>query len=356
MENGVKQLSDLFRTCLFEIPIYQRAYAWGTDDPKNRQCAAYLMDLLEHPGGDRAYFLGAVLLRSLERDIDYARFAIVDGQQRFTTTVIFAAAAIEVLSANPRHKALVKSLSRTFIVCPDSQKRKLRTVVSDDSVFVGMLKNPVCRSPSIQTPSQQRLISARIFFAERFGKMPEQQLLDVVKRLMSAQVLVYSVSDDAGATQIFELANDRGKRLTQLESVKSVLMHRLYLDSISVNEANRDLAIVQNHFAGILRTIEALESVFQAPDEDALLDIHCIAYLTWTDDSWGTAREMAKNQISCISNKQEKVKWILEFSKSLEQSYLALQGILATGRCMESIQCLTVLGLWQGLFPLIIKA
>jgi hypothetical protein len=40
----------------------------------------------------------------------------------------------------------------------------------------------------------------------------------------------------------------------------------------------------------------------------------------------------------------------------LKQSYLALQGILTTGRTMESIQCLTVLGLWQGLFPLIIKA
>jgi hypothetical protein len=354
MENGVNKISDIFSNCFFEIPIYQRSYSWGTDDPSNGQCAAYLSDLREHPGGDRSYFLGAVLLRSLDRN-DGAYFAIVDGQQRFTTTVLFAASAVEVLSKYTKHAKLVRLLSKTFITCPASKKRKLTTVISDDAVFSAIINMPPSFPASTQTPSGQRLISARKFFTNKLEEIPEQELINIVNRLLSAQVLIYAVSDDAAATQIFELANDRGKRLSQLESLKSVLMHRLYLDSSSTSQANHDLAIVQNHFAGIFRTVEKLENIFQAPDEDAVLSTHCIAYLKWTSESWDTARIMAKSEIVKISKSPDKVKWILDFSESLEQTYHAVFNILTNGRNSKPIECLTVLGLWQGLWPLLVK-
>ena len=37
--------------------------------------------------------------------------------------------------------------------------------------------------------------------------------------------MVYAVGSAEDATQIFELQNDRGKRLTSLEALKSFLMH-----------------------------------------------------------------------------------------------------------------------------------
>ena len=49
--------------------------------------------------------------------------------------------------------------------------------------------------------------------------------------LHNSRLLVYSVDTPAEATQIFEFQNDRGKRLTELERLKSFLMHQIYLHS-----------------------------------------------------------------------------------------------------------------------------
>ena len=73
---------------LFEIPAYQRPYAWTTE-----QAAELLDDLLTVMGADgkmddvSPYFLGSIVLI---KDASRARAQVVDGQQRLTTlTILF---------------------------------------------------------------------------------------------------------------------------------------------------------------------------------------------------------------------------------------------------------------------------
>ena len=81
---------------------------------------------------------------------------------------------------------------------------------------------------------------------------------------------------DLEATQIFELQNDRGKRLTDLEALKSFLMHGIYLHAGS--NAESDLNILQTNFAAIYRAAEKMEAFYDSRHEDELLSDHCIAF------------------------------------------------------------------------------
>ena len=75
---------------LFEIPAYQRPYAWTTE-----QATELLDDLLTAMGNDgemeevSPYFLGSIVLI---KDAHRALAQVVDGQQRLTTlTILFCA-------------------------------------------------------------------------------------------------------------------------------------------------------------------------------------------------------------------------------------------------------------------------
>ena len=73
----------------FEIPVYQRAYAWEAENWNT-----FLQDLLEQINGDNNYFYGNLLFETIKKDVCYE---IIDGQQRLTTLVIFIRSLIDEL-------------------------------------------------------------------------------------------------------------------------------------------------------------------------------------------------------------------------------------------------------------------
>lgn len=84
MDNGEKKISSLFdgRT-LFNVPEYQRAYAWG-----EAQLSDFIEDI-QNQKEDKSYFLGTVLFEEKGLENNYEVIDIVDGQQRITTIIIF---------------------------------------------------------------------------------------------------------------------------------------------------------------------------------------------------------------------------------------------------------------------------
>lgn len=93
MENGQKKLSELFGGHkIFNIPDYQRAYAW--DD--TRQLPEFLEDIENQTLG-RDYFLGTILFQEKGKKGNFEWIDVVDGQQRITTTIIFMKALLSEL-------------------------------------------------------------------------------------------------------------------------------------------------------------------------------------------------------------------------------------------------------------------
>lgn len=71
------------------VPNYQRAYSWDTDSANKsaKQVNIFLSDLQDyvHSHTSTPYYLGHFLFEEKGEN----EYAIIDGQQRLTTTVIF---------------------------------------------------------------------------------------------------------------------------------------------------------------------------------------------------------------------------------------------------------------------------
>ncbi|GAA8176896.1 hypothetical protein HpBT135_14520 [Helicobacter pylori] len=81
------ELLDLDRVIekgVFEIPSYQRGYAW-----QERQLKDFWNDL-EHVSklGDKFHYMHSLTLRELENELENSAFEIIDGQQRLATSLI----------------------------------------------------------------------------------------------------------------------------------------------------------------------------------------------------------------------------------------------------------------------------
>ena len=244
----------------YEFPPYQRAYAWFPDP----HLQSFIEDLRNHSANqDKSYFYGTILL-SKARDVrrrHLTAYDLVDGQQRLTTACIFAAAAISLLSKNSEYSQMADLYRETFIR-DRLGNRKLETIASDDGFFEQLiLDGEERRSDHFQTPSQRRLYEAKRYFDETLSDAGPTDLADLMRVLYESHILVYAVDLDLEATQIFELQNDRGKPLTNLEALKSFLMYGLYLHAGS--DIETDLPIVQENFSVIYRASEKMEGLYE---------------------------------------------------------------------------------------------
>ena len=93
IDSGLKMVSDLFSgDRLFEIPPYQRPYAW--DAPQ----VLDMLDDIRYVGTSKAHFFGTILLKdSGKRRHLFDVVEIVDGQQRLTTLQILVAECLRKL-------------------------------------------------------------------------------------------------------------------------------------------------------------------------------------------------------------------------------------------------------------------
>lgn len=350
IKNGISSLEELFSENEFRIPQYQRAYSW-----EERQLAAFLDDLRQQVKTqarfpDKQYFLGTLLLHE-ENLGDRGRVVnIVDGQQRLTTSVVFIATALKMLR---KAKAclsidLSTSLSQGFVRNDETGRQKLHTINEDESFFQSQVLGTNEAQVSEGSPSARRLRLAVDFFSE----VQADEWEPLLKTLKMAKVMVYAVNSAEDATQIFELQNDRGKQLTDLEALKSFLMHCVYL--YSPKQADDTLQALQAEFAEIFRTIEALNAGTKAPEEDSVLSYHCAAFLSWTSKEYSDPKQLVKGIIKGTDEK-EVIGWIQRFVTSLKGSYICIRKMFDQRDSLPEFSELLLLDHMGSYWPLLLK-
>jgi Protein of unknown function DUF262/Protein of unknown function (DUF1524) len=353
IQNGINHLEDLFAINCFRIPQYQRAYSW-IEDP---HLEAFLEDLRQQvktqkKNPAKSYFLGTLLLHAEELGRGRQVINIVDGQQRMTTSVVFIATALAQhdsakISISNEKPALLK---RNFIYDDATDSQKFHTISEDGPFFRSMILR-VAEGPCAEdSPSSRRLQNAKSFFENNVNHDEWEDLIQVLK---TAKVMVYSVASAADATQIFELQNDRGKRLTNLEALKSYLMHCIYLHS-PTQSADDQLAALQTQFSNIYRSVERIAEWGQAPDENQLLSNHCAAYLGWTSAEYNDPKHLVKATIKKMHG-QKVVPWIENFVGSLVQSFNTIEALFNSRDSLSEFSDLLLLGRMGSFWPLILK-
>ena len=310
MENGQKRISELFDgRKIFNIPKYQRAYAW-----EEKQLKDFVEDI-ENQKPDRNYFFGTILFQEQPRHERFEIIDIVDGQQRITTLIIF----MKLLLAEQKEAGKdITMLEHTYI--QTYNRYKLRVLDTDNDFFTSyILQNNRPDVSQIHTPSQRRLLEAKDFLSQAIKARPDK-IEEFIDTIESMKVLTYSVEDKAEATLIFETTNDRGKSLTNLEKTKSFLMHKTYIVS---DNPETDLETIQSRFSEIYRNYEEIESYV---DEDAILQYHFIAFFhEWKNRSeYQNHVQTIKQKVNGLINKNSTIEaeeFINQYSRELKENF-----------------------------------
>ncbi|HRE76401.1 MAG TPA: DUF262 domain-containing protein [Flavobacterium sp.] len=263
MQTGKSTVKTIFDgTRIFNIPIYQRSYSW---DKGNLQ--DFLTDLVNQYK-DRKYFLGSFLFHINDTREEFTVIDIVDGQQRLTTFIIFIQTLIKKL-VKKKSSLVSQRTQRIFIKDEDVYKLELS---NEDTSFLHnyILSDYPFEKIKTKTPSQSLLLQSKIFFTEELDNFDIEILEKLYYTSTEADVLLYVVDEINSATQIFELLNDRGKPLTDLEAIKSFLMYNIGLVSKNPNQLIKN---IQSNFGEIYRLIEQNEL-----NEKDILRYHTIAF------------------------------------------------------------------------------
>jgi len=265
MENGQKAISDLFETRrIFNIPKYQRAYAW-----EEKQLQDFISDLDNQVLG-RDYFFGTILLQVRDNEGNFKIVDIVDGQQRLTTLSIFMRLLLDKLDSSEEDISILKE---TYVKYRNEYK--LRILEYDQDFFRQcILEDHENAEKLITTPSQRRLLEAKNFFINVLKDRSVENLSELRQKIEGAKVLTYAVSNSADATLIFETTNDRGQDLTDLEKIKSFLMYKIYMVA---EDPETYLESIQERFGEIYRDFEATIP-YLTHDEEFILRNHFITF------------------------------------------------------------------------------
>ena len=237
------------RDTRLRVPSYQRAYSWDRNEWQ-----VFVDDLQEQADSAYAhehhYYLGHFLFEP-PRD---GYTGLIDGQQRLTTAMLFTAAALPHLLANST--ALLEQaralLMRTGVA-------RLKVVTYDQRIFERLLEGAIHHKRQLvsgsATSAQSRMTRAVDFFTEWLKQQDEVTLSAsrLLTTLLQAQVTTFTVSDARQAAQLFELQNDRGRQLTDIEKLKSYFIYQLYL-KLPANEAEGAIDRVHRCFEDIFKS------------------------------------------------------------------------------------------------------
>ncbi|MDE0012977.1 MAG: DUF262 domain-containing HNH endonuclease family protein [Candidatus Poribacteria bacterium] len=342
MENGQKRISELFDgRKIFNIPKYQRAYAW-----EEQQLKDFVEDI-ENQKPDRSYFFGTILFQAQSRQEGFEIIDIVDGQQRITTLIIF----MKLLLAERKEAGKdVTMLEDTYIQIYN--RYKLRVLDIDNDFFTSyILQDNDPDDSQVHIPSQKRLLEAKDFLGRSLKTRPDK-IEEFIEKIEHMKVLTYSVEDKAEATLIFETTNDRGKSLTSLEKTKSFLMHKTYIVS---NNPETDLDTLQNRFSEIYRNYEEIES---RVDEDSILQYHFIAFEEWRNKSeYQQSVQMIKQKVNKLVNAEDRTevwRFIDRYSRKLKESFEIVKTLFTSRE--SYLLDIFALSRPAAFYPLLIKA
>lgn len=221
-ETSIEGLFAFGEQRTYEIPIYQRNYAWGKDE-----IDTLVQDVYDaFRGGKQTYYIGT-LVTYYHGDRAYE---VIDGQQRLTTITLVLTALGCDMTSRLAYRARRKS---------DDTLRHL-----DD----------------LDVEEVDLAIEGGYKFARAAidGIVPEGDLTDFKDYfLRSVHIIHYRVPKDIDLNHYFEVMNSRGEQLEKHEIVKAHLMQKLPdRDKSAFNwiwEASSEMSVYIQRNAGQIR-------------------------------------------------------------------------------------------------------
>lgn len=369
MDAGNRSFSDFVTgRRKFEIPDYQRNYSWEED-----QLQDLWRDLHNNLDTGKTHYFGTFLLREKKSNV----YDVIDGQQRITSILILLNELTELWIEHDEEDA--EDTRNWYIANRDGYKLSL--MGEDERFFKEYVLGGIEAGETTSsypeettTPSQGRLKDAKEFFnKELMAKQEELSDFDDYCRNLKSQIedldlMVYPVESEADAVRIFEVVNDRGRHLTELEKTKSFLMHQLYLNIPEEDEGllTERLEQVRDYFGEIYSLIDKISDHSNTSnlDEDRIQRYH---YILW-DTEWTTSRTRRyyQNHLDHLKQKfrdydsNTVLEKTIQYTRELRDSFHAVKDLAyretESKRIEARLERLFVLGRLANFYPLLIAS
>ena len=226
----------------YSIPMFQREYAW-TDEHVDR----FWEDLLTHHDNneDMEYFFGIVILLSKEEE----HWEIVDGQQRFTTSLIFLCVIRDTLLKLDRKNDadMIERFIKPESILGKEQiyKYRLITSLTHKEFFQNEILHPKKSDLKIRNhmntyDNNKNLAMAYQTIRKRLDQRisdqyPENNVSDISAFLIGLAsrftrffvIQEFILSNPERVYRIFDSINNRGLDLNQSDIVKNYLLQNI---------------------------------------------------------------------------------------------------------------------------------
>ncbi|KOS31652.1 DUF262 domain-containing protein [Helicobacter pylori] len=204
-------LDGVIEKGVFEIPSYQRGYAW-----QERQLKDFWNDL-EHVSklGNQFHYMHSLTLRELENEFENSAFEIIDGQQRLATSLILLGLLAKT-TQNKDPKYSLINLEPILSYKYYGLSEAFRAITEEENDLEAFKKTSFYA---------KNLIEAYTFFKEKISDTPvgtlEKMFDALIKKMLFSVVELNDNRIDPFSS--FETINNRGKDLSTLELLKNRL-------------------------------------------------------------------------------------------------------------------------------------
>lgn len=342
------RIHDIFNKRFFDIPKYQRGFAWGKTHVRD-----LYDDIIESIETNSEHYLGTLVLS--QNPHEEGHYYIVDGQQRITTITLFVNEVIKHLSRNDR------AFYRRFYISEEGDSYRLRTLGKDSQYLYDLLKGKV-NTP--QNKSQRLLREACEEIKAIVDNISDKKtFLNHIERLEVTEFIEESEGD---AIRIFQTVNDRGKPLSNMEKAKSLL---IYFSNRYLNKKLDDR--INEIFGEIFEKYDEVKHIGEKEgidlisgrdfNEDSIMRHH---FVTFSDEYYDATAEYVlgylKKNLTDMRNKGDGFKtmerFISNYAENLLQYFTSLEDILRrVSKSSKYYRLLVILGPSTYLYPLIVK-
>lgn len=313
-------LSSVFSESYFEIPEYQRDYAWETSNVNDLlEDIEFVYDKEENLKNSEntnqskpTHYFGTIVLE--ERGTieptefeDYTRFAIVDGQQRLTTVVIVVSAIIDELerlasddSTMDKLKDKIEekkgSISDNYVEYENRPRLELGGLAKEafNEVIIGNTTTEEYEENSDIVEAEQKVLDAKRTVQSQLLEWRSEKCTEIEKDADSAyykflnnivriittrfEVNVKIVEDVDEAARMFKVINNRGRGLALHDKIRS---HLVYCASQSEELEAKE---IYQKFNNIIENITVHDG-YSDSEVDDLMRLHWAVFTSERSDS-----------------------------------------------------------------------
>lgn len=341
------KISDFFNRKFFEIPKYQRGFAWERQNVRD-----LFDDIQEAIESNTNHYIGTIVL---SKSSEESKYFIVDGQQRITTLTMILNSIVKRIPVDD-----AKYFERFYI--KEGNRLRLQLLNEKDREYFSNLILGVKTEP--QNKSQRYLLQAYDEIEFKINQIINKaSFLNAIERL---EVMEFIENTEGDAIRIFQTVNDRGKPLSNMEKVKSLLIYF----------SNRYLAKklddrINEHFSEIFEIYDDIKTIGETINiilinnvnftEDTLLRYHFVTYCNQDyDPTPNFVLQNIKNKLSELraagNNFVEMEEYISNYVESLKSFLLSLRNILEKAKVdPKYYKLFCIHNLSARLYPLITK-